>query len=124
MADEFTYTTNLRLNKAPLKETFNPGSISVTQTGVGRFSAVLSIGTAEEDVTLTDITTEGLCILHNLDSTNYVEWGKKDGSGNMQAIGKLKPSDIPAVFRFNNGATLRMQANAASCDVLVTVYED
>lgn len=123
MADEFTYSMNLRLNNSPLKETFNPGAISVTQTGVGKWSSVVNIGTSEEDITLTDITTEGICILQNLDATNYVEWGKKDGAAAMQAIGRLKAGEIPAVFGFNPGATLRMKANTATCDVLIVVYE-
>jgi len=123
MADEFTYSINLRLNNLPLRETYNPGAISVTQAGVGKFSSVVNVGTTEEDVTLSDITTEGVTVLQNLDATNYVEWGKKDGSGNMQAIGRLKAGEIPAVFGFAPGATLRLKADTATCDVLITVYE-
>ena len=129
MADEFTASINVRLANGTLKDSFNPGSLKFDQSNQGKWSSIVNIGTSEEDVTFTDITTEGLCVLQNLDTTNYVSWGKKDGSNNMQAIGRLPaaPSStepgMPAVFMYEPGATLRMQANTAACDVLVTIFE-
>ncbi len=129
MADEISFTANLRFSNAGFKDVYNPGLIQIDQSASGKWSSVASIGTSEEDITLTDITTEGICVLQNLDATNYVEWGKKDGSGNMQAIGRLKPAPsatepaFPAIFNFNPGATLRMKANTSACKVLIMIYE-
>lgn len=129
MADEFTCTINLRLQNGVYKDSYNPGQIQFDQAALGKSDQVLSIGTSEEDITLGDISTEGLCILQNMDTTNYVSWGKKDGSGNMQAIGRLKQAPsatepgVPAFFTLEPGATLRMQANTAACQVRVLVFE-
>jgi len=129
MADEFTCTFNIRLQNGVYKDSYNPGQVQIDQAAIGKSDQILSIGTSEEDVTLGDISTEGVCILQNMDTTNYVSWGKKDGSGNMQAIGRLKaaPSatepSFPAIFTFEPGATLRMQANTAACNVRVIVFE-
>lgn len=128
MADEFTLSINLRLANGSFKDSFNPGALAIDQAAAGKWSNVVNIGTSEEDVTLAELTTEGICVLQNLDATNYVEWGKKDGSNNMQAIGRLGPTTNDgacpvAVFGFNPGATLRMKANTAACEVLITVYE-
>jgi hypothetical protein len=124
MADEITVTVRTQLSNGTLTDDFRPGNITVDQTTSGMSCQVLSIGTSEEDITFGDVATEGVCTLYNLDATNYVLWGKKDGSGNMQAIGKLKPSHIPAVFNFNAGSTLRMQANTAACKVRICLYEE
>lgn len=129
MADEITLTCNLRLNNSGFKDSFNPGLVQIDQAAQGVWTNIVNIGTTEEDVTLAELTTEGICIMQNLDSTNYVEWGKKDGTGNMQAIGRLKPKPsasepaFPAIFNFNPGATLRMKADTAACEVRITVYE-
>ena len=123
MSNELSLSVVLQHTKNP-KFPYNPGTIQVDQSGQGVFSSTIEIGTAEEDVTFPDITTPGLCILYNLDATNYVEWGKKDVIAAMQAIGKLEPADFPAIFRYDPGATLRMKANTAPCKVQVTVYED
>lgn len=127
MADELQLTVTLRHTKLP-KVNFASGSITFDQTGYGVASVIQEIGTSEEDVDLAQLDTEGICILYNLDATNYVTWGKKDGSNNMQAIGKLGPTvgtgSCPiAVFGFNAGATLRMLANTAACKVQIICYE-
>lgn len=131
MSDEFRFTANLAHTKVPKR----PFSVSaqIDQSGTGAFSTTVSIGTSEEDVDFStifpDLTTEGICVLQNLDATNYVQWGKKDGSGNMQAIGRLsaRPSTsedaFPAVFQYEPGATLRMKADTGACQVQVTIYE-
>lgn len=130
MADEFTCTFNIRLQNGVYKDSYNPGQVQIDQAAVGKSDQILTIGTSEEDVTLVDVSTEGVCVLQNMDTTNYVSWGKKDASGNMQAIGRLPAAPsatepgFPAIFKFEPGATLRMQANTANCKVRVIVWEN
>lgn len=122
MADELRATFSLTHTKEP-KDGIAAFVYTDDQTGSGVFSTTQSIGTSEEDVDLSAVGTEGWCYLKNLDTTNFVEWGKKDGSNNMQAIGKLKAGEF-AWFRFDPGATLRMQANTAACNVFIKVFEN
>jgi hypothetical protein len=124
MADEITLNVRLQLANGTLTYDFRPGTIQIDQTTAGMSSQVLSIGTAEEDISFGDVGTVGACALYNLDATNYVQFGKKDGSGNMQAIGRLDPAGMPSVFKMDSGATLRMAANTAACKVLVVMFEE
>lgn len=91
-----------------------------TQTGAGQYDVKPSIGTTEETITFTDITTNGWCAMVNLDTTNYVEWGFSTGvyGGRLRALESAGP------FRVNAGATLYLKANTAACRVRVIMYED
>lgn len=121
MADEITLDLRLRLNNGLLDDDSNPGRIQIDQATGRLFSATLSIGTTEESVTFTDITTPGLCFLYNLDATNYVQWGPATGVYQ----GRLKANDAPACFRLDNGATtLYLKANTAACTVQIKVLHD
>lgn len=127
MADELSVTVAVRHTKEP-KLNLNPSAAIFDQTGEGVFSAVQEIGTSEEDVTITGITTLGLCVLRNLDDTNYIDIGKKDGGGNMQETIKLGPTGgagtcAIAVFPLAAGITLRAKANTAACNLQIFVYE-
>lgn len=120
MADEITLNQRLRLTNGELLDDNNPGAISVTQTTQVMFKRVIIVGTSEESVTFTDVTTPGICYLRNLDGTNYVQWGV----ATTVYTGRILANDIPACFRLDNGATtLYMKANTASVKLLVTVYD-
>lgn len=121
MADEITLNVRLQLDNGVLDVDFRPGTIQVDQATSGMSDQVLSIGTSEESITFGDVANEGVCVLYNLDATNYVDWGVDNTT--MQAIGRLKPSHIPAVFNMKAGTTLKMQANTAACKVRVIMFE-
>lgn len=70
------------------------------------------IGSSEEDLTITDVTTPGILILRNLDSTNYIEFGPKDG-GVMKLMGRLDPLGMPAVIPLGDSVTIRLKSVAA-----------
>lgn len=98
-------------------------SATVTQTTSGYFGGILSIGTSEEDVTFTDVTTpRRLCML-NLDATNFVKYGPKSG-GAMVEFGRLYPDKTAGSFDLGpSGVTLRMVADTAACKVLFWLSE-
>jgi hypothetical protein len=122
MANEITLNLSWTLTKSNHKDSFQPGTKSITQTGVGAHCPVVSVGTSEEDLTVGDISTLGWLTLQNLDATNYVQWGPKSG-GAMVAVGRLKPGEI-AHLRLEPGITLRWIANTGACKVLVKLLED
>ena len=121
MANEITLTVGLQVVNGNNRVSFPQVARQYTQTNTGHSDQVLSIGTSEENVSFGDIVTPGLYILHNLDSTNYVEYGKSDG-GTMKEINQLKAGDVH-VGRLASGETLRMLANTAACKVRVLCLE-
>jgi hypothetical protein len=91
-----------------------------SQTGTGQDDRKHTIGTTEESITLTDISTNGFVLMQNLDTTNYVQWGFATGVYG----GRMKAGETAGPFRMEPGATLYLKANTASCRVRVIAYED
>jgi len=119
MADEITHNLRLTLANGNLTDLFSPGTIKYTQTTQRKFSVVLNVGTSEESVTFTDISTPGLCYVYNLDQTNFVKYGK----GTADYFGRSYPNDIPGCLRLDSSVTtLYLIADTAACNVLVCVY--
>lgn len=120
MADEITVVSRVKLINDVLKSDFNPGSLLLTQTTAGIFDSVRSITTTETSVTLTGITTPRVCVLYNLDATNYVEAGTTTADYPF----KLRPASMASVFELNAGkTTLYLKANTATCKVRIIVLE-
>lgn len=121
MADEIKFQTSLRLAKGAMKHEFTPAALSLTQTGALVYDNTVSVGTSEETAgpTFGDIGTEGLCVIYNLDTTNYVQVGFSTGVYGM----RLRGGSAPATFFLEPNATLYLKANTAACNVRVIVYE-
>jgi hypothetical protein len=124
MANEIRATLRVSRTQSSdsFKFEFNPGTVQVDQAAVGEGGQVYTIGTSEEAISFVDITTEGWLTMQNLDATNYVDWGPEDG-GAMIEMGRMEAGE-PAAMRMFPGATLRLKANTAACQVLVKVLED
>jgi len=123
MANEITITLAMeRRHATNLSDTHTFPNLrkQYTQTGVGQDDRKHSIGTTEESITLTDVTTNGFVLLHNLDTTNYVQWGFATGVYG----GRMKAGETAGPFRLEPGATLYLKANTAACRVRVIAYED
>ena len=120
MADEITLVLNATISKAPLKDNIRPGQIKYTLNGTkGGNPGTVTVGTTEEDIDFGDITP-GLVFIQNLDSTNFVEFGKNDG-GTMKEIGKISAGKV-ALFELAPGETLRMKADTANVDCQIKAY--
>jgi hypothetical protein len=123
MANEITITLAMeRRHATNLSDTHVFPSLrkQYNQAGVGQDDRKHSIGTTEESITLTDVTTNGFVLLHNLDTTNYVQWGFATGVYG----GRMKAGETAGPFRLEPGATLYLKANTAACRVRVIAYED
>ena len=85
-----------------------------------RVDKVLSIGTSEEDIDLDDVATPGQFFIANLDETNFVQFGPKDGGGAMELLAQLPPrvSGKPPLFvgpiPLASGASIASHACASS----------
>ncbi len=101
MSNEVTLSATIQHTKNP-KVGFNPGAIRIDQAGEGVHSATVDVGTSDEAIDFGDIVTEGVCVLWNLDDTNYVEFGPESG-GSIVPVGRLLPGGIPAISRLAGG---------------------
>jgi len=123
MANEITITLAMeRRHATNLSDTHAFPNLrkQYNQTGVGQDDRKHSIGTTEESITLTDVSTNGFVLMHNLDTTNYVQWGFATGVYG----GRMKAGETAGPFRLEPGATLYLKANTAACRVRVIAYED
>lgn len=104
-----------------LKDAIASETENVTQTNQEFHGTVVSVGfSAEEDLSLGDVTTNGKIYVKNLDATNFVKYGPKSG-GVMVEFGRLKPGEI-AWLRLAPGITWRWIADTAAVKVLVKAY--
>lgn len=118
MANEITLSVQLRCINGSYDSGQYAFSKQVTQTGQGAASGVQVIGTANEALTVGDVTTYGYIFLQNIDSTNYVTYGSTAGLEN-----KLKAGEI-AIHRFTPGATIEFKANASPVKVQYLLLMD
>ena len=121
MADEIKIQQSVRLAKGAMKHEFTPPQLSLTQTGALVYDNTVSVGTSEETAgpSFGDIGTEGLCVIYNLDTTNYVQVGFATGVYGM----RLRGASAPAIFFLEPNSTLYLKANTAACNVRIIVYE-
>jgi hypothetical protein len=121
MADEIKIQGSIKTTKGTLKHDFSPSSLSLTMTGSLIYDVTLSVGTSEETAgpAFGDIGTEGICVIYNLDTTNYVQVGFATGVYGMRLYGAW----APAQFTLEPNATLYLKANTAACNVRIIVYE-
>ena len=123
MTNEISYDLRVQLANAGLKHDFNPARVRINQTGQVLFSRVVSIATTETSVALTGITTPGVCVLYNLDATNYCEAGTTSADYPIK-LGRYGAGGIPNAISLNAGkTTLYLKANTAATKVLITVFE-
>ena len=121
MANEIKVLQSLKLTKGALKHEFTPPQISLTLTGNLVYDVTLSVGTSEETAgpAFGDIGTEGLAVIYNLDTVNYVQVGFSTTVYGMRLYG----GGIPAMIMLEPNATIYLKANTAACNVRVIVYE-
>lgn len=107
-------------NGTGLLDEFKPSTLQRTQNVQAAFTAIVTTG-AEADVALTGIATNGYTFLKNLDATNSINFGPKDGT--MKLLGTLKPGDI-ACFPMGAAVILRVAAVAGTPKLLVQAWND
>lgn len=123
MANEITIQIAMSRQHATVtadNHTFPPLRVQYTQTGTIHDDRIHSITTTESQITFPSIGTNGFVLMHNTDSTNYVEW---DFHGTVNG-GKMKAGEIAGPLRLKPGAELHMKANTATCKVRIIHYED
>jgi hypothetical protein len=121
MAGEIRVNLQANLVNGNLLDEFKPGQIAINQTTKTAFSPTLTIGTSEEALVFTDLTSLGCVGFRNLDPTNYVDIGPESG-GAMVPMIRLLPGEI-AWMRLKPGITVRAQANGAPIKLRVHAWD-
>lgn len=122
MADEITVTLRATVDNGEYHDEFRGGTFKFDQAAIGAHGPVVSVGTAEEDLTTGDISTLGFLFLKNTDVANYVTYGPKS-AGVMVPFGRIKAGEVACV-RLEPGITLRWQANTAAVKVQILLLEN
>lgn len=118
MANELT--SNLRLQVSNIGVDLNPGKIQVDQSNQNAVIVIDSIGTSEETISLSTLTTPGVFYFQNFDATNYVEVGISTGVYSWKMIA----GDIPAEGRLPASVSnIYIKANTAACRCKVVVLD-
>lgn len=122
MADEIRETFALTVANGDFSYTFN-AQVTQDQTGLGADSGIIQVGTTPEILAFTDITTEGVLLLRNLDSSNFVTYGSDDYVGGPNWFGRIKAGEVH-LLRLEPGITLTWQADTAEVKVFYLLLED
>jgi hypothetical protein len=99
-------------------------TLQITQNAVGESAGVLSVATSAGGTALPvgGVTTSGVCVLTNLDKTNFVKAGVKV-SGTFYPFARLKPGET-CIARIDPGATVYLVADTAAANVAYDLLQD
>lgn len=122
MANEITIAANISvINGSLTVPRTGTTQVKADQTTAGYKVLTQNIGTSAETVDTTDMTSEGYCLLQNLDATNFIKYGP-DSTGQVD-FGKLKPGEF-ALLRLFPGLVIKATADTAACDLVMVCLED
>lgn len=129
MANEITVNISTTLanpvstsgNTPQLKDSFAPGAIKLNQATQLMFSEAITCTTVDTAITFTGVTTQGWCMLQNLDTTNFVNIGPNN-AGSILTFIRLVPNGGIACFQLDPTVGFRVKADTASCKVLIKVW--
>ena len=138
MSDEATLLVSLQIKNGNLDYRSYPTSFTADVTGKkGPVPGAITAPTSGVSVSLAELTTPGLCRIANLDETNYVTVGILDPDGDFYPLMEVLPGEFYTLrlsralgqswgvgtATTDSGCTLHIQADTASCNVLVEAFE-
>jgi hypothetical protein len=133
MSNEITAQISISISKLPLSFKNQPTSFKMNLGGsYGPTPGSVLCATTGTDISLSGVTMGGICLIQNLDATNFVTFGIHDGTI-FTPIGELLANDPPAFLRLSRhlltgwlgtsgGSTLRIYADTAAVNVLVQAF--
>lgn len=139
MANEAQIRASLNVKIGNLDYRSSPTSFNATASvAKGPTPGGLTISTLGENIDLSELTTPGLCRIHNLSPTYYVQYGIYDVTlGEFFPLGELLPGEF-TIFRLSRvlgrqyigtgtGVTgqtsLRLRSIDGECNVVVDAFE-
>lgn len=123
MANEIRSVVNVNVTNGLYKMQFSSSSQG-DQAVQGAEEGIVIVGSgAEEDMPVGDVATNGVLLLYNLDSTNFVNYGPKS-AGVMVPFGRINPGEVHKLRLAPSGVTLRWQANGANVKVQMSLQNN
>lgn len=120
MANEITISGSISGTKPGAVESLSVSGLTITMTGTDYVKKTQTIGTSSEALGLIDAGTIGLCLIKNLDTTNYVE--VRGRSADLHLL-RINAGEF-ALFRFSGDSTApEVKANTAACIVEYVIFE-
>lgn len=122
MANEITLNGTLSIANGDFKQDWRPGTIQITQTTQACAGGVQTIGTTEEAIVVTDVSTPGYAFFRNLDSTNFVTIGTYVTATYYPCL-KLKAGEY-AIARLDGTKTFYAKADTANVKLQYAILSD
>ena len=121
MADEIRITGNFNLSNGNdnYQQSYNFNADQATAGGGG--PGVQLVGTTHETLSADGVTNQGMAILKNLDSTNFVEVGL-EVSATFYPVLKLLPGEVAQV-RLSPSSALYAKADTADVRLQAYIFE-
>ena len=121
MADEITVSLKMFAENGNYVSSRTTLNRKLDQAAAGERGGIQNIGTTEETLDSTGLTTPGLLFVENLDTTNYVEIGVLDG-GSYRNMGRLVAGESAeaggmCLIPVAPSVTVQLKANTAACNV-------
>lgn len=123
MANEIRVNQSIAVVNGSLSFSYPQGGSNATFDQAaegGPTPGFVVVGTSEESIAFGELGTVGWVMLHNLDDTNYVQWG----FSTTVYGGRMEPGEKAGPFRLEPSTTIYIKANTAACNVLVMAFED
>lgn len=130
MAEEIKLSINNSVTNGDFKQVFQPGTVGIDQSAVGMHAPVVIVPTTGDPLDFGDISTPGIVMGRNLDSSNYVLIGpSSDGTeAERKPFQKVKSGE-PFAFRIDpdidsGSARWAWKADTANVKMQIQVFED
>ena len=92
MSNEIRYNFGVSLTNGSLVDSYNTSSLTANQTTAGivrNVQTCLSASAQGDAINKGNVTTPAMAVFENLDSSNYIEIGIRDGGGTFYPFLKL-----------------------------------
>ena len=126
MSNPITAGASLSLNAAGVNVSLSQQNISVAQTGSKYLEQIILTATTAGGtvIPVSGLANLGLCLIQNLDPTNYVDILTAVTGSSGVAFARLLPGDPPFLFRFTPAVTApALLAHTAGCLCQLLILE-
>jgi len=121
MTSEIKYKVSLERKDAANTlnvHTFSLWEKLLDQTLKRHYDGIISIGTTEETPVFTDITNNGIVLMINISTANFVKWGV----ATTVYTGRMLYGESAGPLRLETGKSLFMISDTAASDVRIIHY--